>query len=99
MAVCSTPSLSVPAGLLEETAELTAAAVAKLRLILPMQRSAGRRRFRYNPCKTDRTLGRWTTWRTKRCDCCVGGGREMLYDVSHISSEYWLGVREKERKF
>ena len=48
MAVCSTPSLSVPTGLLEETAELTAAAAAtllKFRLILLMQRSAGRSRF------------------------------------------------------
>jgi hypothetical protein len=63
MAVCSTPSLSVlpVAGLLEVTAELAAAAAAtllKLRLILLMQRSAGRSRFLYNPCKTDRTLGR-----------------------------------------
>lgn len=50
-------------GLVVEATEL------KFRLILEMQRSAGRRRFFRRFCSTDLTLGLWTNCSTNRCDC------------------------------
>jgi len=37
-------------------------------ILLAIQCSAGRRRLRSRPCRTDLTLGRCTSWRTNRWD-------------------------------
>lgn len=83
IAVCSTPSTSEDAGLVDTGAPvglLAAAAAAatllKLRFILAMQWSAGNRRLRSKPWRTDRTLGRCTSCRTNRWD--YGGKTEEI---------------------
>lgn len=64
-AVCSTLSLSL---VLFEPLLLFAGDWLKFILILAMQWSAVNRRFFSSPWRTLRTLGRWTSWSTNKCD-------------------------------
>lgn len=63
-AVCSTPSS------LDPFRELFIPPVTllKFNFILLMQCSAGSKRFRRRPCRTERTLGRCTNCNTNKCD-------------------------------
>ena len=63
-AVCSTLSSPLPLRWLF----VFPATFEKFLLIFVIQCSAGNKRFRKRPCKTDRTLGRWTSCNTNKCD-------------------------------